>query len=277
MKAQNVDKSVVSGFGDEWERFDQSDLPANEHSEIFDLYFSIFPWEMLSNTSVGFDMGCGSGRWAKLVAPRVGQLHCVDPSSAITVATKNLSVFSNCIFHNSSVDEFAVASNSMDFGYSLGVLHHIPNTQSALNDCVDKLKKGAPFLLYLYYAFDNKPFWFKIIFKISNIIRLGVSKSPHQIRYILSQILAFLVYLPFARISKILEKSGINVDNIPLSAYRNCSFYTMRTDSLDRFGTRLEQRFTKNEIEQMMLNSGLINIKFNESLPYWCAVGIKKM
>jgi len=183
MKAQNVDKSVVSGFGDEWERFDQSDLPANEHSELFDLYFSIFPWEMLSNTSVGFDMGCGSGRWAKLVAPRVGQLHCVDPSSAITVATKNLSAFSNCIFHNSSVDAFAVASNSMDFGYSLGVLHHIPNTQSALNDCVDKLKKGAPFLLYLYYAFDNKPFWFKIIFKISNIIRLGVSKSPHQIRY----------------------------------------------------------------------------------------------
>jgi len=50
----------------------------------------------------------------------------------------------------------------------------------------------------------------------------------------------------------------------------------MRTDSLDRFGTRLEQRFTKNEIEQMMLNSGLINIKFNKSLPYWCAVGIKK-
>jgi ubiquinone/menaquinone biosynthesis C-methylase UbiE len=276
MKAQNVDKSVVSGFGDEWERFDQSDLPANEHSELFDLYFSIFPWEMLSNTSVGFDMGCGSGRWAKLVAPRVGQLHCVDPSSAITVATKNLSAFSNCIFHNSSVDAFAVASNSMDFGYSLGVLHHIPNTQSALNDCVDKLKKGAPFLLYLYYAFDNKPFWFKIIFKISNIIRLGVSKSPHQIRYILSQILAFIVYLPFARISKILEKSGVNVDNIPLSAYRNCSFYTMRTDSLDRFGTRLEQRFTKNEIEQMMLNSGLINIKFNKSLPYWCAVGIKK-
>ena len=50
----------------------------------------------------------------------------------------------------------------------------------------------------------------------------------------------------------------------------------MKTDSLDRFGTRLEQRFTKNEIYKMMKVSGLINIKFSEKSPYWVAVGIKK-
>ena len=218
MKKQNVDKSVVIGFGDEWERFDQSDLTANEHSELFERYFSIFPWELLLNKSVGFDMGCGSGRWAKLVAPRVGLLHCVDPSSAIEVATKNLSEFNNCVFHSNSVDEFPVASNSMDFGYSLGVLHHIPNTQSALNDCVEKLKKGAPFLLYLYYAFDNKPIWFRFLFKISNQIRLVVSRLPHSIRYFVSQVIAIFIYFPFSRLSFFLEKLGLNVDIIPLSA-----------------------------------------------------------
>jgi 2-polyprenyl-3-methyl-5-hydroxy-6-metoxy-1,4-benzoquinol methylase len=44
----------------------------------------------------------------------------------------------------------------MDFGYSLGVLHHIPDAQKALSDCVKKLKLGAPFLVYLYYSFDNR-------------------------------------------------------------------------------------------------------------------------
>jgi ubiquinone/menaquinone biosynthesis C-methylase UbiE len=276
MKKQNIDKTVVSGFGDEWERFDQSDLTIIEHTELFERYFSIFPWELLSNTSVGFDMGCGSGRWAKLVAPRVGMLHCVDPSSAITVAIKNLSQFSNCTFHSSSVDEFSVASNSMDFGYSLGVLHHIPNTQSALNDCVDKLKSGAPFLLYLYYAFDNKPIWFRLLFKISNLIRLVVSRLPHKIRYFVSQVIAIFIYFPISRFSFLLEKLGLNVDKLPLSAYRNSSFYTMRTDSLDRFGTKLEQRFTKVEIENMMRAAGLKDIKFSSSVPFWCAVGIKK-
>ena len=37
----------------------------------------------------GFDMGCGTGRWAKFVAPKVGKLHCIDPSNAIVVAKKN--------------------------------------------------------------------------------------------------------------------------------------------------------------------------------------------
>ena len=33
-------------------------------------------------------MGCGSGRWAQFVAPRVKKLFCIDPSEAINVAKK---------------------------------------------------------------------------------------------------------------------------------------------------------------------------------------------
>ena len=159
----------------------------------------------------------------------------------------------------------------MDFGYSLGVLHHIPDTQLGIIECVKKLKPGAPFLLYLYYAFDNKPRWFKLIFKISNLLRIGISKLPHPLRYLISQILALFVYFPLARFSLVMEKLGINVVNLPLSAYRYCSFYTMRTDALDRFGTSLEQRFSKKEITVMLGNAGfdLSTLKFSEVEPFW--------
>jgi len=49
----------------------------------------------------------------------------------------------------------------------------------------------------------------------------------------------------------------------------------MRTDALDRFGTLIEKRFSKEEITEMMLKSGLKNIVFSSTKPYWCAVGIK--
>lgn len=271
----NKDEQVVRGFGDEWERFDQSKLTDVEQRQLFERYFSIFPWDLVNSDSVGFDMGCGSGRWAKLMAPMVGELHCIDPSVAINIAKKNLEEFDNCVYHNKSVDEVNITSDSMDFGYSLGVLHHIPNTQSALNDCVDKLKIGAPFLLYLYYALDNKPFWFRIIFKMSYPIRYFVSRLPHGLRYLVTQIIAVFIYYPIARLSLFLDKFGFSVERIPLSAYRNCSFYTMRTDALDRFGTQLEQRFSRSEIESMMRNAGLTDIKFSESVPFWCAVGVK--
>ena len=101
--------------------------------------------------------GCGSGRWAKLVAPRVGKLHLIDPSEALEIARKNLRNSENCEFHKNNVESIPLNDNSQDFGYSPGVLHHIPDTENGLKPCVDKLKKNAPFLLYLYYRFDNRP------------------------------------------------------------------------------------------------------------------------
>src|SRR5437762_7021836 len=163
---QNIDSATVDGFGDEWSRFDQSRLPESERTAIFAGYFSIFPWDALPADAEGFDLGCGSGRWAQLVAPKVGRLHCIDPSMAIEVARRNLSSHPNCVFHSAAVDAIPLADASMDFGYSLGVLHHVPDTQAGLDACVRKLKPGAPFLIYLYYAFDNRPWWFKVIWPI---------------------------------------------------------------------------------------------------------------
>ena len=154
----NLDADTVAGFGDEWTRFDQSALPEDERKAVFALYFRVFPWEALPPAATGFDLGCGSGRWACEVAPRVGTLHCVDASSAaVKVARKNLAGYDNCIFHVAGVDRIPLPDGSMDFGYSLGVLHHVPDTQAALRACVAKLKPGAPFLIYLYSAFRQSP------------------------------------------------------------------------------------------------------------------------
>lgn len=275
-KANNSDPKTVEGFGDEWTRFDQTGMSDEDATRWFNSYFSIFPWEALPKGAVGFDLGCGSGRWAKLVAPRVGTLHCIDPSVAIEVARNNLRSHANCVFHPAGVDDIPLRDQSMDFGYCLGVLHHIPDTRAALAACVSKLKQGAPFLLYLYYAFDNRPMWYRVLWQVSGWIRKVVSRMPHGLRYAMSQIIAGLVYWPLARIAKLAETLGINVANFPLSGYRNFGFYVMRTDALDRFGTRLEQRFTKMEIKTMMEFAGLKNIRFSEEIPFWCAVGYKK-
>ncbi|MCS6897921.1 MAG: hypothetical protein NZM29_08115, partial [Nitrospira sp.] len=78
------------------------------------------------------------------------------------------------------------------------------------------------------------------------------------------------------RLALLIEALGGKVDHVPLSAYRRSSFYTMRTDALDRFGTRLEQRFTASQVRAMMEQAGLRDIVFSESEPYWCAVGYRK-
>ena len=273
----NADGRTVEGFGDEWRRFDQSGLTTQDHEEMFNDYFSIFPWDKLPENSVGLDLGCGSGRWALKVAPKIKLLHCVDASKdALEVAKTNLAGMENCQFHLASVDDIPLPNESADFAYSLGVLHHIPDTASGIKACVAKLKTGAPCLIYLYYAFDNKPGWYRLIWKLSETGRFFISRMPFPLRYVTSQVIALLVYWPLARLARLLSKIGLSVDSFPLSYYRDRTFYVMRTDSLDRFGTRLEKRFTKSEILKMMEGAGLKNIVFSNSKPNWCAVGYKK-
>jgi SAM-dependent methyltransferase len=205
----------------------------------------------------------------------VGTLHCVDPSEAIDVARRALAAQPNVQFHRAGVDTLPFADGSLDFAYSLGVLHHIPDTQAAMQSCTRKLKSGAPFLVYLYYAFDNRPAWFRLLWKASEVIRFCVSKLPHSLRHLVTEIIAFTVYWPLSRLARLGHKLGFNVSAWPLSMYKDLSLYTLRTDALDRFGTRLEQRFTREQITAMMEASGLKDVKISDEMPFWCASGIR--
>jgi ubiquinone/menaquinone biosynthesis C-methylase UbiE len=273
---KNIDKLTVDGFGDEWKQFNHSTLSELELRKAWNQYFDIFPFNTLSDNSEGFDMGCGSGRWARFIAPRVGVLNCIDPSSkALTVAKNNLNEFENINFFEGSVSDNILKESSQDFGYSLGVLHHIPDTLEGIKDCSRLLKKDAPFLLYLYYNLENRPFLFRLLWKISNLLRKFLSILPHKIKYIITSLIAIFVYYPLARTALLAEKLNLDVSDFPLVDYRKKAFYFMQTDALDRFGTRLEKRFSKAEISSMLHEAGFKNITFSEKLPYWVCISYK--
>ena len=89
----------------------------------------------------------------------------------------------------------------------------------------------------------------------------------------MTDLIALFVYFPLARLSNLVEIWGRNPADLLLSVYRDHSLYTMRTDSLDRPGTRLERNFTRKMILTMIQSAGLENISFRESEPFWFAVG----
>jgi len=275
-KAPNLDRTTVDDFGREWRRFDQRGVPSAELRRTFAEYFALFPWDRLPRDAAGFDAGCGSARWAALVAPRVGWLHCIDASAeALAVAQKSLAGLGNVSFHAAALEAMPLPDNSMDFGYSLGVLHHLPDPAAGLAACVGKLKCGAPMLLYIYYACDNRPAWFRLLWRASDVLRRVVSRAPFRVKSIVAELLAACAYWPLARGAQLAELLGGNLTNWPLGAYRWRSYYAMRTDALDRFGTRLERRMTRAQIKSLMEEAGLRDVRFREAEPFWCAVGRK--
>ncbi len=272
----NKNNKVIEEFGDEWSKFNYSKINTFKLKKNFDEYFAIVPENFFSNKSIGFDMGCGSGRWAQFVAPKVKHLNCIEPSGAIDIAKYNLKNFNNISYYKQTTETCSIDKGSQDFGYCLGVLHHIPNTEKALSDCAKLLKDESPFLIYLYYNFENKPQWFKILWKLSDYLRKIISNSPKFLKIFFCDLISYIVYYPLSRLAFYLERIGFNVENIPLAEYRHKPFYQCRNDALDRFGTRLEQRFSKSQIINMLKNTGFENIKFSEKPPYWCCVAFKK-
>ena len=273
---ENIDPDTVESFGEEWKTFHQFDEA--EIMKLGDEYFDIVNSDMLNEQTSLLEVGCGSGRFLKYLSTRAGFLVGVDPSNAIFAADNLLGSNDKIMLAKASANDLPFADESFDFVCSIGVLHHIPDTFKAMKACVDKVKKGGYFYTYLYYDLDNRGFLFRSLYNVSNFFRKGISKLKPKPKKFVCNILAVAVYMPFVLTCRGLKFLGVSESfrkKIPLFGYEKRSFYVIRNDSLDRFGTPLEHRFTKKQIREMMEKAGLTEISFSNNIPFWHVVGKK--
>ena len=271
--SENIDAGVVTDFGEEWKKFS---IHTDESvKELRKEYFDIIDETIVNKDTYIIDIGCGSGRWTDYFVDKAAFIEAIDPSDAVMVADKMLGTKDNVRITKASVDTLPWDDETFDFGMSIGVLHHIPDTEKALISCVKKIKKGGHFYVYLYYRFDNRGVIFKTIFYLSNFLRLIISRMPAGLKRFTCDVLAVLIYWPLSRFAGLLHKMNLHTaaKKIPLEPYYNKPFFNLRNDCLDRFGTKLEQRFLRSEIEEMMTKAGLINIRFGEKSAFWHAIG----
>jgi SAM-dependent methyltransferase len=273
-KDQNLDQQVIDSFGHEWAAFDYAE---GETDNALDSQFLAYctPIDLSQfnrKSSVAADFGAGSGRWASRLLPYFSLVYALEPSDGANKVLKNkFSKESRIKILQETVGANSIATESLDLAMSLGVLHHIPDTSLAIKDIASKIKNGGIFLCYLYYKLENKPLYYRGLFWASNSLRWVISRLPYALRKIVARAIAALVYFPLARMAKLLSNVGKNISNFPLHHYANMPFVMLQNDALDRFGTRLEQRFSKKEITEMLGNAGfdLSTLKFSDVEPFW--------
>ncbi len=272
---ENIDNEVVKSFGDEWLKF--HDFSDEIIHDIAKEYFDILNDSIVNKHTYMLDIGCGTGRWTKFLTQKAGFIEAVDPSNAIFAADKLLGNTENVRLTKASIDTLPFNDETFDFAMSIGVLHHIPDTQKAMQDCVKKVKRGGYFYCYLYHNLETRGWWFKTLYWLSNQLRKIVCRLPAGMKRFVSDILAIVIYMPLVLWVRFLVLIGLRkiAVKMPLSAYNNKSFFVIRNDALDKFGTRLEQRFSKKQVEEMMRNCGLENIVISPLTPFYHAIGRK--
>ena len=95
---------------------------------------------------------------------------------------------------------------------------------------------------------------------------------------LICEIIAVLIYYPLSKFSKLIFKLGFQKisKKIPLEYYKDKSIMIMRNDALDRFGTPLEQRFSKKYIEEILIKNNFKNIIFSKKQPYYHVIATKR-
>jgi 2-polyprenyl-3-methyl-5-hydroxy-6-metoxy-1,4-benzoquinol methylase len=265
---------VVEGFDYEWAKFKR--VRTEEQKRIFDLYFDLVPAAAFDRDALVLDAGSGAGRWAVEAASRGPRIVATDLGASIEVAGANTDPERvACV--QADLHDLPFKEGAFDWAYSLGVLHHVDDPPEALRQVVRCVRAGGMVLLYVYYALDNRGTVYRALHVPVSTARMVVSRLPRPLAMLFSSLAAAVLYWPLARSARVLESIGLHTmaASLPLSAYRQSSFESMRNDSLDRFGTRLERRFTRSEVVGLMTSAGLQKVRVAESLPFWHAVAYR--
>lgn len=255
-------RDIQYTFGEEWTRFPEI-LP--EHESEFHQYFDLVDLGGLRELRV-CDLGCGIGRWSYFLHDRCHELILVDFSEAIFVARRNLAGAENALFFMGDLKRLPFRHDFADLIVCLGVLHHLPS--SALDE-IKALKRYSPrLLIYLYYALDNRPIYFRGLFAMADTLRRTVSRWRNPwFRASFSWFAMSTCYMPFIALGTLLSPFGLS-RWIPLfEIYRGKGLKRIRQDVYDRFFTGIEQRYSKEQI--MSLEEAFSRVRISENLPYW--------
>jgi len=145
------DEAYLASFGFEWKQWrrTQFDNVSRQFSEAsFTVSTGTQP-EALKGKLV-LDAGCGAGRFMDVVARSGAEVVGVDFSLAIEVAQENLGHLPNCHFIQADLLHSPLRSEAFDFAFSIGVLHHTPNTHEAFRQVLRTLKPGGEIAIWVY-------------------------------------------------------------------------------------------------------------------------------
>ena len=273
-------KEVIDSFGEEWTLFDQEIyLPKSERKNQFLRYFNTDHFQELKkikNLRV-IDIGAGSGRWSREIFNHldIGEITLIEPSKAFKSLVKIFKQQKNVELINKPIENltnnFPELKSNFDLAYCFGVLHHTNSIQNNFNQLCNLVRPGGYIFCYLYYDFENRSKFYKFFYFLTILPRFIISRLPSKLKNFFSDLIAVFVYLPLVQIAKKFP----NNSNMLLHGYIDRSFFSIRTDSRDRFGTKVEKRISKKEIRRICKKNGLKDIKFSDTYPYWVFSAIK--
>ena len=246
------------------------------HSDIKDYWASeemlkdiVNPFDLnLIKNKIITEVGIGSGRILKnLVKYSPKKIYAIEPSESIEVAKKNNKDSNIDIFYKNISGQMIAFNEEIDYVFSLGVIHHIPDAEIVCEKIYSSLKKGGKFIIWLYGKEGNKIYLF-IFDNLRKVTKYLPDKILNLISIILNFFLSFYIFL-------------CNFIKLPLRDYmlnvlKKCSFSNRKYIIFDQLNPSYSKYYTKKDVEDLLIKSGFKKFQIFNRLKYsWTAIAEK--
>jgi 2-polyprenyl-3-methyl-5-hydroxy-6-metoxy-1,4-benzoquinol methylase/uncharacterized protein YbaR (Trm112 family) len=175
-------------FGFEWLRHQVTRFP--ENLEFFRRSLGIEPAELAGKLVL--DAGCGMGRFLEVAASGGAEVVGLDLSRAVERAQRETRHRSRVHFVQGDIFRPPFARESFDVIYSIGVLHHTPDTRRAFEALVPLLKPGGRIAIWVYRTFQpevpvgvHKRLFERLSEWTSDATRALTTRMPHELLHLL--------------------------------------------------------------------------------------------
>jgi len=256
-----VDESnYADSFGYQWQRFDRTilDRADRNHSEQdFIRKTGLHPQDLQGKLVL--DVGCGMGRFAEVVTRWGARVIGIDLSVAAEVAAKNLA---DRDFVALQADVFALpfAQETFDCIYSMGVLHHTPDCEKAVEALPQYLKPGGTLVVWLYSGYNK---WYRFSDQYRRITR---RMSPRVLHSFFRVAVPFFYWLDRGlRVVPVIGRPVAGVVHHVFPVNRHPDPEVRVLDTLDWYSPKYQSKHTYEQVFRWFEKCGLEALTVGEA------------
>ena len=170
--------AYAESFGDEWHRFRTVQLDSangsRESEDGFRLKTGLGPDDVRGR--VVLDAGVGAGRYTEVMGRWGAEVVGVDLTRAVDAAAENLRQVPTAHLVQADIFALPFRDGTFDLAYSIGVLHHTPDTAGAFRCVAATVKKGGQLAIYVYFAGGLARY-------VSDVVRTITTRLPRPVVY----------------------------------------------------------------------------------------------
>jgi len=254
-----AESRTISSYSYQWRKFREM---FRQWEEVFRQ--SISPIEpTFFKGRLGLDAGCGFGRSLYYAASYGAEVIGMDISESVEAARENTRHLPNVHLIQADIFHPPLRTHSLDFIYSIGVFHHLPDPKRAFFGLTRLLKPGAPIFSWVYARGKGRQIaLFTLMRMIStriplyflDLICLGLAAAQW--------VLWIAPYLIFNRF----KLTGKLARRLPFTLYAQFPFRVLHADWFDGLSVPLVNYYKREEIEQWFCEAGLEEVRID---PDW--------